>query len=311
MNDLISIVVPVYNSKKFLEHCLESLMQQTYKNIEIIVVDDGSTDASGDICDRLALADSRLRVFHTENHGVSHARNFGVAQSKGKFIAFVDSDDYVSPHYIEHLASLIEKYDADISVCDCKRCTVDDDIEFSDISDFNVEILDGKSACAKMFTATSFAFYVIWCKLCRADIIKRYPFALNRKFEDTEVLPKWFYNSAEIVVSDCSLYAYVQHDQSIMTKTVGVKSEDRYWALTESAKFFENSNEPDLAGHAWDRFVDSLTYDMIKYRIDNTDEINKMLSEKGNYLSGKSKMKIMLSLYFPSIYRLFGKLRWH
>lgn len=112
---LISVVIPVYNIEEYLERCVNSVCQQTYSNLEIILVDDGSTDGSGRLCDKLAEKDERIKVFHKENGGSSSARNLGLLQAKGEYIGFVDSDDYVSPQMYELLSNAIKKHGADIA----------------------------------------------------------------------------------------------------------------------------------------------------------------------------------------------------
>ena len=110
---LISVIVPVYNiESEYLERCLSSICNQTYKNLDIILVDDGSTDGSGDICDKFATEDNRIRVFHKENGGSSSARNLGIKEAKGEYIGFIDSDDYIEPDMYELLADAIVKFDA-------------------------------------------------------------------------------------------------------------------------------------------------------------------------------------------------------
>ena len=117
MKELISIIVPVYNVEKYLNRCIDSLISQTYQNIEIILVDDGSTDSSSEIVDGYLKKDNRIKVFHKDNGGLSDARNKGIEISKGKYLSFVDSDDYVTNTYIETLYNTIIEYEADISIC--------------------------------------------------------------------------------------------------------------------------------------------------------------------------------------------------
>ena len=119
---LISVVVPVYNTKKYLEDCVESLIVQTYKNIEIILVDDGSKDGSGELCDILAEKDNRIRVIHQENQGVSAARNKGINCANGAFLVFVDSDDTACPEYVETLYREISENDLDMVICGYRIC---------------------------------------------------------------------------------------------------------------------------------------------------------------------------------------------
>ncbi|MDR1376546.1 MAG: glycosyltransferase [Synergistaceae bacterium] len=113
---LISVIVPVYNIEKYIRKCVESIINQTYNNVEIILVDDGSTDGSSAVCDELAESDARVKVFHTTNGGQSVARNVGIKASNGDCIAFVDGDDYVTDDYILHLYKLMKDYHADISI---------------------------------------------------------------------------------------------------------------------------------------------------------------------------------------------------
>ena len=113
-NFLISVIVPVYNIEKYIERCVRSICVQTYKNLEILLVDDGSTDGSGEICERLAKEDERIRVFHKENGGSSSARNLGIREAKGEYLGFIDSDDYIEPDMYELLAEGIGKYGLEI-----------------------------------------------------------------------------------------------------------------------------------------------------------------------------------------------------
>ena len=113
--DLISVIIPVYNTKKYLEQCIKSTLSQTYDNIEIILVDDGSTDGSGDICDKYAMENSNIQVVHKLNAGLGMARNTGLELVNGTYVAFLDSDDYISPHMIENLYKKI--LEENVSVC--------------------------------------------------------------------------------------------------------------------------------------------------------------------------------------------------
>lgn len=103
MNDLISIIVPVYNAEIYLATCIESILQQTYTNLEILLIDDGSTDASARICDNYAVCDKRIKVFHKDNQGIASARNIGLFHARGTYIAFCDDDDYMHPNMLEYL----------------------------------------------------------------------------------------------------------------------------------------------------------------------------------------------------------------
>ena len=111
---LVSIVIPVYNVSRYLAQCLESVIHQSYHNIEIIIIDDGSTDGSGSLCDSFARSDDRIRVFHTENRGLASARNLGMEKCTGSYLMFIDSDDWIELHTVETLLNFAQKYNADI-----------------------------------------------------------------------------------------------------------------------------------------------------------------------------------------------------
>ena len=125
MNNKISIIIPVYNVENYIERCIDSLISQSYINLEIILVDDGSTDKSGEICDRYAVVDNRIKVIHIKNSGRGEARNIGLSQANGQYIGFVDSDDWVEKDLYKYLIENIEETKADISICAYYECLDD------------------------------------------------------------------------------------------------------------------------------------------------------------------------------------------
>ena len=139
MEDLITIVVPVYKVEKYIDRCVTSILNQTYKNLQIILVDDGSPDNCGKICDEYAKKDNRIEVIHKENGGLSDARNAGINIAKGKYIAFVDSDDYVSNDYIEYMYKILKKENAKISICELqivwKNTKIEENIKIDENTD--------------------------------------------------------------------------------------------------------------------------------------------------------------------------------
>ena len=120
-NQLISVIVPIYNVENYLRKCLDSILEQTFHNLEILLVNDGSTDGSGQICQEYVEKDNRIRYFEKENGGLSDARNYGIEQAQGEYLTFVDSDDWVTETYIEELYSKLQYYNADISICNYFR----------------------------------------------------------------------------------------------------------------------------------------------------------------------------------------------
>ncbi len=215
---MISVIVPVYNVEKYLDRCVESIVQQTYKNLEIILVDDGSTDKSGEICDHWATKDERVKVLHQPNMGGGAARNAALDIAKGDFIAFVDSDDYIAPDMYEHLMTLIEQ-GADIS--ECNYTYVD-----SDSTDFKTEagnIIFCSTLEALENNITDKIFRrIIWNKLYKRELIGNIRFPIGTKIDDEFFTYRILGNAKVLVHSEKICYAYRQHNSSVMhTANVG------------------------------------------------------------------------------------------
>lgn len=177
MEKLVSIIVPVYNREAYVEQCINSLINQTYKNIEIIVVDDGSTDRSGEICETFASEDVRVKVVHQENGGVSHARNVGVSHAQGEYISFVDSDDYVTPEYVEYLLGLLETKGAELACCNFEN-TGDREWTASEEQD-ECFVCTGTQACEIMLSGQpgkELLLSSLCGKLFAAETVRQYEF---------------------------------------------------------------------------------------------------------------------------------------
>ena len=216
MDELISIIVPIYNVEKYLEKCINSIINQTYKNLEIILVNDGSKDSSKDICEKFLKIDNRIIVVHKENEGLSEARNVGINIAKGKYIGFIDSDDYIEADMFERLYNNIKKNNADISICNIveeneqgkiiKTYIRENDnvIELNKIEALKKLIMDQEvtnHACNKLYKKDLF------CNI-------KYPF--SRKMEDMATTYKLFDLANKIVVDSSIGYHYIQRSDSIM-----------------------------------------------------------------------------------------------
>ena len=161
----ISVIVPVYGVERYISDCIRSLCDQTWKNLEILLIDDGSKDGSGKICDEWAKKDSRIRVFHVENGGQSRARNIGMKEASGDYIGFVDGDDAAAPEMYEHLYGLMQKYDAQIAECNFEgRKSPEPD----QMQEQAVVTMSGKAAIRKQldyYTDSRFPSTSLWSKL--------------------------------------------------------------------------------------------------------------------------------------------------
>ncbi|MCM1286173.1 MAG: glycosyltransferase [Acetobacter sp.] len=208
-NSLISIIVPVYNVEKYLDKCIESIVNQTYKNLEIILVDNGSFDNCPKICDEWAKKDSRIKVIHQkENKGAASARNAGMAVASGNYIGFTDSDDYIEANMYEFLLKQLIEADADISVCDYQ---VNDESS----GEANSKNITAEEAL-KLILIGDYKYGVIWNKLYKKEIVKNIQMPNLQCCEDLVYNYYAFKNSNIIVESNFKLYHYFQHENSIV-----------------------------------------------------------------------------------------------
>lgn len=239
---LISIIVPVYQTKEYINDCLDSVINQTYRNLEIIVVDDGSTDGSGEICDSYAKADDRIKVIHGINGGLSHARNVGIDIAKGEYLVFIDSDDMVHPEFISYLYKLCESTGSDIAQCDFLMIKDKNDI----LSPQKVEhicIYSPQEVLAKTYMGFEAVRYIVaWNKMYKKQIFDNVRFPKGKIHEDAYTAHKLFWNAKKIVVSNLYLYWYLQRADSIIGKKFSVKRLDSIEASREKREFFKKNN---------------------------------------------------------------------
>ena len=214
MEELISVVVPVYKVEKFLEQCIASIANQTYRNIEIILVDDGSPDHCPDICDSWKKRDERICVIHQKNGGGGQARNRALDIARGEFIAFVDSDDYIAPTMFEFLHS--QFYD-DVDIVECSYCeTQDENASFSEKNDlFDAQVFTAEEAMRENIKDQVFR-QLIWNKMYRKSVIKNIRFPVGSKIDDEFWTYKVLGNARKLVCTDKILYAYRQQNDSVM-----------------------------------------------------------------------------------------------
>ena len=180
---LVSIITPVYQVEQYLPQCLDSILAQTYPCWELILVDDGSSDRSGAICDQYAQKDHRIRVLHTANKGAAAARNTALAHASGEYIAFVDGDDYIAKDMLEKLYTLIRRFGCDLAVCNFLRTYPDGNGDFSP-SLHEMEV-SGREVLARLKTQKNYGLWtVVWNKLCKKELLDGLCFPEGKYFED-------------------------------------------------------------------------------------------------------------------------------
>lgn len=254
MNDTVqvSVVIPVYNVEKYLDACVRSVLGQTYADFELILVDDGSTDGSPALCDGYAAADSRVRVIHQKNGGLSAARNAGIRQAKGQYITFVDSDDFVSPVYIERLYRTIVEADADLCMGDIRRVSEKATPEAEEpgaFADKPPVVFDNEEVIREVYgTAFHGADFVSYAKLYRTDLFREnaIEFPVGKLHEDTFTTYKLMYFSKKILYLDEVLYFYRMREGSITNSAFSARRLDMLLGTRAVYQFFRSEDKPEL-----------------------------------------------------------------
>ena len=212
-NDLISIIIPVYKVEKYLEKCIESVLKQTYTNLQIILVDDGSPDNCGKICDEYAKKDPRIEVIHKVNGGLSDARNVGIAKAKGKYIGFVDSDDYIKEDMYEILINLIKEYDADVSICNLYD--VIDGKEYIKNNENGIQEYSRLEILKEVLLDKNIQSYA-WNKLYKKELFDEIKYPIGKKYEDIGTTFYVFEKCNKIVVTSEPEYYYLKRSDSLV-----------------------------------------------------------------------------------------------
>lgn len=238
VNDLISVIVPVYNVESYLERCVDSILKQTYRQLEIILIDDGSTDNSGLICDSYALKDKRIKVIHKENGGLSDARNAGIDYCKGKYVTFVDSDDFLDKTYVAFLYYLIQQGDYQISICNPKYY-FDEDLITSWSGKEIIKEMDNIEAL-KIMLYQQYYDTSAWGKLYEKQLFSSVRFPKGKLFEDLGTIYKIMLISKNVIFSNRELYYYQQRNTSISGEKYNERKKD-YLEFAE--QIFNDVNE--------------------------------------------------------------------
>lgn len=240
-DELVSVIIPVFNVQNYLETCLNSILQQTYKNLEIILVDDGSTDSSGTICDRYAKKDSRVHVIHQLNRGLSEARNQGIQSSKGRYISLIDSDDFIEANFIKNLLEVMQKTDSDMV------CTVM--LPFPAGKEEHVKSYWERIAAKENIYHTfapmellelslyqSISVTGAQQKLYKRELFNQTLFPAGRYFEDLATTYQYILQCRKIAVLEHKLYAYRLREDSILNKSFNNRKMDCVWVAEKIVK---------------------------------------------------------------------------
>lgn len=312
----ISIIVPVYNVEEYLTNCIESLLNQTFKDFELILVNDGSTDNSLEICKKYKNIDNRICIVDKKNGGLSSARNAGLDVAKGDYIGFIDSDDYVHPEMYEILYKKMVENSADISLCNFKKVYNYDEELLKNNKNIEqkilIESMSNIEALEKMDEENGVVLIVAWNKLYKRDLFRNLRYKHGAIHEDEFIVHRILYDAKKVIYVNEQLYFYMQRDGSIMNNITKITRIDYLLALSDRIKFF---NEKGLK-HLQYKYEETYLYEIFRVypnferkknyikklllRIDFLKLIN--ILKKNPYYSFKEKIVWVIFCLAPNLY---------
>ena len=312
-NEIISVIIPIYNVERYLDKCIRSVVDQTYKNLEIILVDDGSPDQCGTICDKWAEKDERIRVIHKINGGLSDARNVGLDAATGAYIGFVDSDDYIHPQMFKKLYEKIKEYNADLAICGFNRVEENNGMIISSVN-MPVDGLIEKKEAMK-YVCCKGSFVVVWNKLYKRELFNGLRFIYGKIAEDRFIMHELIHKCTRIVAVLANYYYYAQTPNSIMRSDKTVAHLDGVEAYYRMMLFCESNNYPDLLQKISFKMTYRYIQDMEKIKNILPGEKQRIREIKKMVLYGVTKygqsVKIVHKLYLvsPTLYRFLFRLK--
>ena len=233
----VSIIVPIYNVEPYLAKCIDSILEQTYKDFECILVNDGSTDNCGEICEQYANKDDKIKVVYKENGGLSSARNAGLDLATGEYVCFIDSDDYIHCKYLEALMSAMTAHNTSMALCVFCRVESDDvdtNDEFSFDDSLHVYSVEDLIADRWHWVETN----VMWNKLFKRELFDNIRFPLGRINEDEYIKPLLYDQMTQVAIVEYPLYFYRQRQGSIIRSKFSIKKLDKLEAISQNIDFF-------------------------------------------------------------------------
>lgn len=246
---IISVIVPVYNAEQYLRRCIDSICAQTFEALEIILVDDGSTDGSREICEEYVKKDDRIRFVGQQNQGVSSTRNKGLDMASGKFIGFVDSDDWIEPDMYQVLFQNLCDFNADISACIHDR-------KMEKVKEAGaISVLDRQEAMITVLQNRIIGVYT-WNKLYKKELFNNVRYPKGRVYEDSYVILDLLESISRMVIINAPLYHYTKREGSISNTLYNKSAEDRIYSAKKNMKLAE-SKYPALLPITKDRYINA------------------------------------------------------
>ena len=314
---IISIIVPVYNVESYLERCINSILNQTFKNFELILVDDGSTDGCKDICNEYKTKDKRIKVIHKENGGLSSARNAGLDIARGKYIGFVDSDDFINKDMYKTLFNTIQDNNSDMVICDYYKVNEDDINKFRNLKcnceNIKIKNLNNLESIDNLFL-TGEKFIFAWNKLYKRDLFSDLRYEQGRIYEDEYLAHRILYKCKKVSVIEVKMYYYVQRKGSLINSPFTVRRFDKVYAIKDRVDFLREKKLTNLEDKAEKTFIDYFVWNyFVAYqRLENIESELKILKKMFNrvffksldnkFISLKEKLTLVILYLSPKLY---------
>ncbi|SDN22516.1 glycosyltransferase family 2 protein [Alkalicoccus daliensis] len=315
---LISVIIPVYNGAEYIETCFQSIISQSYQNLEIIIINDGSEDNSSEICDYYASKDQRIKVIHQENKGLSAVRNRGVRESKGDYIGFVDSDDYIHSDMYKILLNNLLLTNAGVSMCNFKKVyqrnfTNNKNNELPDSEKLNV--ISKQEAFEHLFADTNVNLVVPWNKLYKKEIIRKVQYPEGKVHDDEFTVHHIIQATNKIVITEQNLYYYYHHPSSFMNESYNLKRLDAVTALRERFEFFMNNKYIQFQSRALNMYMHHLIihYNLLEKNLpEETLKLKELIdmyrsdfNKYQNLLPARRKIELHMFFIHPQIFKLY------
>ena len=306
---LVSVIVPVYNVERYLKKCVQSIMKQTYKNLEIILIDDGSTDSSRQICDELENCDERIIVIHKKNGGLSDARNAGLDIASGTYYSFIDSDDYISLDMIEIMLDSVRRNCCEIAICNMVRFSEsgESSLFYHPVNHEKVlfhearfDTLNQPSVCNKLFSS---------------ELFQNIRFPKGKYYEDTFIYHELLYRANNVVLTGTDSYWYLERSGSIVgSHEYTVRYFDFIEAIWTRAKFLIDNNVQPYGKEAClslyaafsnaEKYIKKSSENIEKFKIaqDQYGFAYKVLTKQNHNIGLKQKLRLIILKYFPILH---------
>ena len=292
LQPVISVIIPVYKCEKYLENCVNSILNQTFSDFEIILVDDGSPDNSGKICDALAEKHGNITVLHQNNQGQAAARNNGVKIARGEWLHFVDADDTIHPHMLEALYDAVNKNNVKLAMCSAIQGELIPD-SFNSPKEAVFQALEmSEDNILNLCKNEKYYYWVVWGKLIHKSIYEKHPLTEGRIYEDNAIVCKWLYEAKKVALTDAPLYFYYINTTGTTKKEFTQKQLDVLWAFKEQIDFFHSIGFKKMTEHLATYYFEISANMLYRAKTEGAKELIPIINERE---------KEIIALYSPYI----------